>query len=174
LACQARRELDLDTDNEIASVGWLLRFGHAEVGIPLCPGWSGRSAAADIQLLAVDCLYGPSPASESFLEVELDRVLDVVAFAREQGMRFLKAEVSICAVVLREEWAYLRDDEMQILCPALDLIADIRKLDLAACLQALLDRHLQNAILCTLSAGIRVVCLPLDLQLLRRAVVQFF
>jgi hypothetical protein len=40
-------------------------------------------------LFAVDCLDGPPPAGEGFFEVEFDDVLDVVAFAGEEGMRFL-------------------------------------------------------------------------------------
>jgi hypothetical protein len=35
---QAVRELDLDAHHEIAPVVGFLGLGHAEVGVPLCPG----------------------------------------------------------------------------------------------------------------------------------------
>lgn len=95
---QARRELDLDANDKVASVGRFLRLRHAEVWVSFCPCWTGRAAAANVELLAVDGLHGSSPTGEGFFEVEFDGVLDVVAFAGKEGMCFLSSTVSLVLV----------------------------------------------------------------------------
>ena len=92
--CQACRELDVDADDEVASLGGLLRLGHAKIRVLFCPGRAGGTAAADVELFAVDCLDGSAPACEGFFEVEFDNVFDVVAFAGEEGVVFLNTIVS--------------------------------------------------------------------------------
>jgi hypothetical protein len=68
--------------------------------------------------------------------------------------------------------AYLRDDKMQILCSALDLIADIREFNLASGFQALFNWHLEDPILGTLLARRLIVRLTFNLELLHCAVVK--
>ena len=89
LARQARRELDLHTNDKVTALCRLLALGHAEVGIALCPGRSRGPAAAYAELFVVDCLHGAAPAGEGFFEVEFDGALDVVAFAGEERVWFL-------------------------------------------------------------------------------------
>lgn len=92
--CEARGELDVDADDEVAPLGWLLRLGHAQIWVFFCPGRAGGAAAADVELLAVDCLDGSAPACEGFFEIELYDVFDVVAFAGEEWVVFLNTIVS--------------------------------------------------------------------------------
>ena len=87
---QAVGELDLNAYHEVAPLIGLLRFGHAEVGVSFRPGRACGAAAAYAELLVVDCLDGAAPACEGFFEVELDYVFDVVAFAGENCVWFLK------------------------------------------------------------------------------------
>jgi hypothetical protein len=91
---QARREFDLDANDKVASIGGLLRLRHAKVRVSFCPCWTGRAATANVELFAVNGLYGSSPAGEGFFKVEFDGVLDIVAFAGEEGMCFLSSMIS--------------------------------------------------------------------------------
>lgn len=95
LVCRQRcRELDAYAHDEVAALVGLLALWHSEIRETFGEGRSGRSATADGYLLSVDRLYGPSPASKGFFEVKFDDVLDVVAFAGEKRMGFLR-DVSI-------------------------------------------------------------------------------
>lgn len=79
--CQACRELDFDTNNEIASFVWLLTLGHTQVGVAIFVCWWCRAARADTNLLAIDGLDSSGPASECLFQSDLDVVDEVVAFA---------------------------------------------------------------------------------------------
>lgn len=92
-------EFNVDADDEVAPLAGLLALGHSEVGEALCEGWTGWAGAADADLLAVDGLHGARPARQGLFEVELDGVLDVVAFAGEEGMCFLFSNVSVWSFV---------------------------------------------------------------------------
>jgi hypothetical protein len=62
LARQAGWELDLDAHNEVTPLTGLLTLRHTQVGVSLRPCRPCWSAAAYAELLAIDGLYGPSPA----------------------------------------------------------------------------------------------------------------
>ena len=89
LACQARRKLDFNTDDEVATFIWLFALWHTQVGVTFCPGRSCRPSTSYAELFAINCLNSTTPASERFFEVEFDNALDVVTFSSEEGMRFL-------------------------------------------------------------------------------------
>jgi len=78
--CQACRELDFDTNDEIASFIWLLALGHAQVGVAIFVCWWCRAARADTNLLAIDGLDSSGPASEGLFQCDVDVVNEVVAF----------------------------------------------------------------------------------------------
>lgn len=79
--CQTGRELDLDTNDEIASFIWLLTLGHTQVGVAIFVCWWCRAARADTNLLAIDGLDSSGPASECLFQSDLDVVDEVVTFA---------------------------------------------------------------------------------------------
>lgn len=87
--CQACRELDLHTNNEISALIRLLGFGHAQVRVSFCPVGAGRTTAANAELFAIDGLYSSAPAGQGFFEIEFDDMLDIVAFASEHCVGFL-------------------------------------------------------------------------------------
>ena len=77
------------TDDEIAALVGLFALRHAVIGEALCEVGSCRASVANGDLLSVDGLHNSLPAGQRFFEVELDYVLDVVAFACKEGMWFL-------------------------------------------------------------------------------------
>lgn len=91
---QASRELDLDADYKVTALVRLLALGHAQLRVSFCPCGTRGTAAAHTELLAVDGLYGASPAGQGFFEVEFDGALDVVAVASKEGVGFLGSELA--------------------------------------------------------------------------------
>jgi hypothetical protein len=90
LLCRERLgEPDAHADDEVTAFAGFLALRHAEAGEALREVGACGTTAADGNLLPVNGLDGPLPAGKGFLEVELDDVLDVVAFAGEEGMCFL-------------------------------------------------------------------------------------
>lgn len=69
--------------------------------------------------------------------------------------------------------AYLFDDEVEILAAALDLVAHTVELDLGSLLQTRLDGYFEDLV-CLDALARLVICLALDLHLLRDAVEQLF
>ena len=84
-----RGEPDVDANNKISSLAWLLASRHAEIWESFFPSWLRRSAVTNGHLLAVDCLHCSAPAGESFLQIQVYGMLDVVAIALEERMCLL-------------------------------------------------------------------------------------
>ena len=90
LLCRERlREFDPHTDNEITTLVGLLALWHAKTGEMLCEVGPRWTTAADWNLFPVNGLNSSLPAGQGFFEIQLDYVLDVVAFAGEKRMWFL-------------------------------------------------------------------------------------
>ena len=87
---QGRGELDLVLDDEVAPLARLLGDGHPQSRESVLAPGLRRDGLSDRDVLAVDGGDGAIPAAQSLLEIELDRVDDIVALADVQRMGFLK------------------------------------------------------------------------------------
>ena len=85
-ASQARRELDINPNDQVASLVGFLRYRHAPAWIPLFVAGLRRSWLGDSDRFAVDGADDPLPARESFLEGEVDGGDEVVAVSFEVGV----------------------------------------------------------------------------------------
>jgi len=87
---QGRGELDLVLDDEVAPLARLLGDGHPQPREPVLAPGLRRDGLSDRDILAVDGRDGAIPAAQRLLEIEFDRVDDIVALADVQRMGFLK------------------------------------------------------------------------------------
>lgn len=83
---QTGGELDMIFDDEIPPRTWLLGNGHSEPGIAVGAAWLRWTGLVNVDLLAVDGGDRSLPACEGFLELEVDRMNEIVAFASKEGM----------------------------------------------------------------------------------------
>ena len=86
------RKFDLEGDDEVAPLALFLALGHAETRVALFGAGLGRTRARDGQLTSVDGRHGPLPPRERFLQIQFDGRSQIVAFALEDGMLFLRRE----------------------------------------------------------------------------------
>lgn len=82
-------ELNIVLNNEVAPLAWLLGNGHAQRGIRVRAARLGRSRLLDVELLAINGGDSSFPASQGLLEVEVDKVDNVVTFPDIQWVLFL-------------------------------------------------------------------------------------
>ena len=89
ILCESRGESDVDSHDEIAPLFRLLTLWHTETWELVCICRGRGTCGADADLLAINGLDGPLPASQCFLQFNIDIMPDVVAFSFEQGVVFL-------------------------------------------------------------------------------------
>lgn len=82
-------ELDVVLDDEVAVLTGLLGDGHAEPGVRIGASRLCRTALLNAQVLSVDRCNSSFPPSQRLFEAELDVVDQIVAFSREERVRFL-------------------------------------------------------------------------------------
>lgn len=128
-------------------------------------------------MLAVNGRDCASPARQGFLEVERDGVDEIVVLALKQRVWFLHINISYPPCLRIQSHgekgggSYLFNHKMQVLTTSLDLIANLLELNLGSLLEAGLDGHLEDLVLCGL-LPVRVITLGLDLHPLLNAVVK--
>jgi hypothetical protein len=89
LLAQKRRELDIIHDNKVTPLIRFLAERHTQVRIRVTASRLRGTGFVEIDLLSIDSGDCSLPTRKGFLKLEVDFVVQVVAFTCEERMLFL-------------------------------------------------------------------------------------
>lgn len=86
---QRHGKLDVISNDKVAALAGLLRDWHTQSGVGIRAAGLRRAGLVNVEVLALNRRHLPLPARQGFLEIQVDRVNDVVALTGKKRMGFL-------------------------------------------------------------------------------------